>query len=160
VRYLIDGYNLLFHEGEEFCSLQKEREKLVQQLQAAFRSLHLQGTIVFDGSRRRDEESGRSYDNPLETVFAPRGQSADEYLLEQLDTVHNKKTITLVTNDKHLTRHARAVGAHTLTIRAFLSWVDKQFSTRKPTRRTPRESPQQMARLKQVFEDRLNNPEK
>jgi predicted RNA-binding protein with PIN domain len=153
--FFIDGYNLLFHEIEERSSLQKSREKLIDQLHQAFSELHLKGTVVFDGSRRRDEESGLSYQSPLEIVYAPKGQSADAYIVEQLELTENRKTITVVTNDKGLTRHAKAARTHTLTNRAFLNWLIEKAEAKKTKRRTPKESPQQVERLTKIFEQRL-----
>lgn len=157
MRFLIDGYNFLFHAEEERRSLEKQRDTLIERLYLAFEKLQLSGAIIFDGSRRRDEESGRSYDSPLETIFAPKGQSADEYILEELSSVQNKKTIMVVSNDKGLTRHAQTLGAQTRSIQAFLHWLNKRFSTQKSTRRTPKESPHQMVRLRTIFEDRLKD---
>jgi predicted RNA-binding protein with PIN domain len=153
--FFIDGYNLLFHESEEKGSLQKRREKLIEQLHAAFSQLNLKGTVVFDGSRRGDEESGLSYQSPLNIAYAPKGQSADEYIVEQIQSIHNRKTLTIVTNDKGLARHAKAAGTHTQSNRAFLSWLVEKAETKKTKQRPLKESPKQIERLTKIFEQKF-----
>jgi len=144
--YLIDGYNLLY-------SLQESRDRLVKWFQKEFAQLDQSGMIVFDGAHRRDEESGRAYGNPLEVSFAPKGQTADAYILEQVQLLKN---VTVVTNDGGLKRQARAFGAKTMTNEAFLEWLAKKRK-KKVKKVEVRESPREMERLLKAFEERLKH---
>ena len=47
------------------------------------RNSTFQGTLVFDGAHKRGEESGLSYPSPLIVAYTPKGESADEYIIEQ-----------------------------------------------------------------------------
>lgn len=154
--FFIDGYNLLFSWSEEKSSLENRRVQLVEWIQREFKRMRLEGTVVFDGSHRRDEESGRSYPSPLEIVFTPKGQSADEYIIERLEARKRKKTITVVTNDQGLRRHVRSFDAKTMSNNSFLIWLAKRERKRKAKKSVIfRESSFQEERLLKIFEERL-----
>lgn len=156
MHYLIDGYNVLF-SLEDAINLQRGREDLIEFLSLKFRSLNLSGVLVFDGSHRRDEESGRNYASPLEIAFSPRGQNADSYIVEQIEREKNPKDVTVITNDTGLKRRARALGAHVQSTKAFLRFLEKK-STKEPKEKDSfKESPKNLERLLQIFEDRFNN---
>jgi predicted RNA-binding protein with PIN domain len=151
--YLIDGYNLIFSLIESKESLQIIRQKVIFDLQKKFAKRKISGTVVFDGAHKRDEESGLSYPSPLIVAYAPKGQSADEYIIEQLDRAPNSKRIVVVTNDRGLGRHAVSAGAKVQQNGEFIEWLNK-----KKKRKTPlevKETQQNIDRLLKIFEDRL-----
>lgn len=153
--FFIDGYNLLFTALESKLPLQKQRNHFVVWMQSEFTNGKLQGTIVFDGAHRREEESGLSYPSPLIVAYTPKGQSADEYIVEQLEATQNCKIITVVTNDAGLKRHARAAGAKTQSNSDFLEWLIKRAKKKRPKNRPFRETDHQISRLAQIFEERF-----
>ncbi|HEX2582656.1 MAG TPA: NYN domain-containing protein [Chlamydiales bacterium] len=155
--FLIDGYNLLFSwiEGKE--SIEKKRIRLIAWIQQTFRRMRLQGIIVFDGSHSRDEESGLAYPSPMELAFTPKGQSADENILERVEALKNRKSATVVTNDLGLKRQAGAFGAKTMSNDEFLDWLLKRAAKRKRKQATTKESPQEIERLTKIFEQRLKD---
>ena len=119
--------------------------------------MRLKGALVFDGSHRRDEESGLSYQNPLELVYTPKGQSADEYIIEQLERLKNCKSITVVTNDQGLRKIAGALKANVQSNRSFLTWLAKRSKRKKGKLPVIRETSQQIERLIKIFEERLKH---
>ena len=153
--FFLDGYNLLFTALESKLPLQKQRQHFVVWMQEEFAKGDLQGTIVFDGAHRREEESGLSYPSPLVVAYTPKGQTADEYIVEQLETAKNAKIITVVTNDAGLKRHAHATGAKTQSNATFLQWLIKRAKKKKPKSQSLKETDYQIKRLVQIFEDRL-----
>lgn len=155
MHYLIDGYNLLFfcRTGER-RSLEAERKALVAWLQQAFARMKCKATLVFDGAHTKGEESGRAYPSPLEVVYAPKGQSADAYIVEMLETAKNPKIFVTVTNDRGLHRHARSFGAKVESNGDFLARLKKQKEGTKQ-RRLVTETPSEIARLTQIFEKRF-----
>lgn len=155
--FFIDGYNLLFTCGEEGRSLQNQRDHLIQWIRSEFGNMRLKGALVFDGSHRRDEESGLSYQNPLELVYTPKGQSADEYIIEQLERLKNCKSITVVTNDQGLRKIAGALKANVQSNRSFLTWLAKRSKRKKGKLPVIRETSQQIERLIKIFEERLKH---
>lgn len=152
--YLIDGYNLLFFVSEGPKNFSRERQEFIASLQNCFSCLHLSGLLVFDGKHRRDEESGRSYEEPLEIIYAPSGQSADNYIVEKLQSLKNPKDAIVVTNDKGLSLHARALKAQIMDNDSFLSFILSRMSPKKKTKKT-KDSPQNIERLSKIFEERF-----
>lgn len=136
-----------------------KRKEMIDWLRAQFRQKKLQGTLVFDGSHRREEESGLSYPSPLEIAFTPKGQSADAYIIEQLSSVRNKKTCTVVTDDRGLVRHAQEQGVPVLSNTAFLRWLNKQGKKAEQDKPSSKETSHQMDRLQKIFEERLESEE-
>jgi predicted RNA-binding protein with PIN domain len=155
--YLIDGYNLIFSLVSSKENLKTLRLKVVQSLQKRFAASKISGIIVFDGVHRKDEESGISYSSPLIIAYAPKGQSADEYIIEQIEFSKNPKQITVITNDKGLTLHAKYAGAKVEKNAEFIQWLQK--SKRKTTKFEPKETQQNIDRLLKIFEEKLKNLE-
>ncbi|PIS01893.1 MAG: hypothetical protein COT85_08115 [Chlamydiae bacterium CG10_big_fil_rev_8_21_14_0_10_42_34] len=151
--YLIDGYNLIFSLVESKDSLQTRRNKVIHALQKQFAKRKISGMLVFDGAHRRDEESGLSYPSPLIVAYAPKGQSADDYIIENVESSSNPKLITVVTNDRGLARHVKSSGAKVQLNNEFIKWLNKK--TKKEELKEPRDSQQNMDRLLEIFEKRL-----
>jgi predicted RNA-binding protein with PIN domain len=152
--YLIDGYNLIFTVIESKESLQALRQKVIRALQKQFARKKATGLLVFDGAHRRGDESGLAYRSPLTIAFAPKGQSADEYICEYLDS-HSPKQTIVVTDDRGLARHARSYGAQIQTNEEFLLWLYKKKAKRET--KTPQDTPHNIARLQKIFEERLRD---
>jgi predicted RNA-binding protein with PIN domain len=157
--YYIDGYNLLFHCVEPGRSLQQQRGALVRWLQLAFTRAGWAGTLVFDGTHRRDEESGRSYPSPLEVAFAPRGQTADAYIIEAIETARHRRPITVISNDRALRRNAQSYGVKAQPIASFLRLLEAKIRKDPPSKGVSKETPYQMQRLQKIFEERLRSEE-
>lgn len=152
--YYIDGYNLLFRFIDSKHPLKKQRESVIQFLRKEFAHLKIDGLLVFDGKHRLDEESGRAYPSPLEIAYAPKGQTADHYILEKLE--FDKRPITVVTDDQTLSRAVRALGAKTLSNASFLEWLGKKKKKKKEKKVIePVESSYQIDRLLKIFENKL-----
>lgn len=129
------------------------REKVTRYLQKKFAAKKISGTLVFDGAHRRGEESGLSYSSPLVIAYAPKGQSADEYIVEQIHTSKSPKQITVVTNDRGLTRHAMAAGAKAMDNDTFVHFLKKKKQTE--AKCEIKESATNIDRLEKIFEERL-----
>jgi predicted RNA-binding protein with PIN domain len=155
VIYLLDGYNILFFYEDSKGSFRDTREQLISSLQSKFKELGLTGCLIFDGAHKRDEESGRSYSNPLEIIYTPKGQNADSYLIEKIRMLKNPKEATLVTNDQGLIRQANVCKAHVQSIEKFIQFLDKK--SKKPTdRKLEKETPHNLSRLLKIFLSRLD----
>lgn len=153
--YWIDGYNLIFSFFDSRESLQIAREKIIGYLQKKFASKNLLGMLVFDGAHRRDEQTGLGYKSPLIIAYAPKGESADEYIVEKIQIVENPKQITVVTNDKGLRIHAKSAGTRVMSNEAFIGWLKKKKGQREM--KEIKETPKNIERLEKIFEDRLKD---
>ncbi|MDE3047513.1 MAG: NYN domain-containing protein, partial [Verrucomicrobiota bacterium] len=146
--YLIDGYNLIFSLIQSKESLQTMRQKVIHYLQKRFAARKMSGTLVFDGAHLRDEESGLSYPSPLIVAYAPKGQSADEYIVEKIRVSKNAKQITVVTNDRGLAMHAKSAGAKVMENHAFITWLQKKKKRQRSV--DVQESPKNIERLEKI----------
>jgi len=153
--FFIDGYNLLFIWSEENQPLEVRRGHLIAWIQQVFAKINCKGMIVFDGSRRSDEDYGLSYSSPMEVAYTPKGQTADQYILDQIEQIKDKKAVIVVTNDLMLKRHIHALSAKTMSSTAFLQWVSKQKQKKKSGKPVIRESTSQIERWLKIFEERL-----
>lgn len=152
--YLLDGYNILFFYENSKSSFTNTRNNLIFSLQNKFKELHLTGCLIFDGAHRRDEESGRTYSNPLEIIYTPKGQNADSYIIERIRMMKNPKEVTLVTNDQGLIRQANACKAHVQSVEKFFHFLERKSKKPRDTK-TEKETPHNLARLLKIFLSRL-----
>ncbi len=156
MHYFIDGYNLLFFHLKPDASLQKKREELIEILDEKFKLLKDDVTVVFDGFNTLEKTPQRQYFQSLKIVFTPKGQTADEYILEQLQHLKNPSHITVVTADKNLAQKVRYMRAHTKTPKAFLLLAAKKESEKiSANEKLFEESKIQIERLLHLFEKRL-----
>ena len=151
MKYLIDGYNLLFTSMGSSKEFATQRQDLIHYLQMRFAALGLNGMLIFDGSHRREEESGRSYQSPLEIIYTPKGQNADSFMIEHIECAKNPKDMTLVSNDAGLRRQARSLGAHVQTNQDFVTFLHKPSHTVKGEK-PQMETPKNIERLLKLFE--------
>lgn len=147
MKYLIDGYNLIFSLDLPNKSLKALREEAIAFLRPKFTSKKISGTIVFDGMEREHQSGDR-----LNVAYAPKGQSADSYILELIEGAKNPKDITVVTNDRGLARQAGHMGAKVLSTLEFLKFLMRSKSREA---KEPKESSTQMERLIKIFEQRF-----
>jgi len=129
VHYYIDGYNLLFrllHAGE---NLRSQREILTQDLKKKVNLLKLDATLVFDSHYQPDEGS-RSHIDLLEIVFTAVGETADEYILQEVKEAKAPGQLTVVTSDKKLAWLARLRLANTISAEEFVAWLNKRYKNR------------------------------
>jgi predicted RNA-binding protein with PIN domain len=161
VYYLIDGYNLLFRLLEAKKSLESERDVIIRSLQIEFSLLDLKGTIVFDAHKRQKESRSQSYNSPLIIAYTQSGETADQYILEKLETAQAPSEIAVVTDDRFLAGCAKAYQAKVLHLNAFLSLLEKKQERRRQKKedrldeRPFHESKRETERLFKVFEERL-----
>lgn len=156
--YLLDGYNLLFTLTESDHPFAQQRQKIIHFLQKRFASFKMTGVLVFDGRVRRGEESGRSYPSPLEVIYTSKEQSADQFIIEQIETSQNPRQVTVVTNDRGLIANVHPLGAKTIGNAKFIQWLVNR--RKRPALKTEiADSKQNIERLITIFEKRLKEEE-
>ena len=157
MRYFIDGYNFLFKLYEEVDPLREKRDEVISYLKDRLLSLGLHITIIFDShhtigafipTRLRKEE--------LEIIYTPSDQTADQYIIELLESSKNNHIKTIVTSDRFLTKQAKIHGAHSLTISAFLDMIlKKEKKARSAEKKQEQECSREFERLLEAFEKKL-----
>ena len=118
--FLVDAYNLLFWclEGE---NLERERSQLIHEINFHAKRRRLDVTLVFDATWTNDPLA-RGHFDALEIVFTAKGVTADEHILE---LVQSQPKVIVVTSDKSLARLARQSGAKTVSTPEFYRWLLK-----------------------------------
>lgn len=155
MRYFVDGYNLLFYLVKKRNPLRRYRYELISYFATSISSF-LDVVLVFDGSDLQEKHSTKHHIGQVEIIYTPPHITADLYIFEEVQLHKNPAHITIVSNDQELIRHCKALGAKTLSLTEFLSYVAKKNEKQKKAIATPaQESPQEISRLLKIFEKKL-----
>jgi predicted RNA-binding protein with PIN domain len=118
---IIDGYNLL-HADRTLVplnpiQLQRERDRLVDQL-SAYRSLRQKEiTVIFDGWQGGWSTEKKERKKGIELVFSKLGEKADE-VIKRL--VREKGSgVTVVTSDREISRYAERMAVAVIPVDQF-----------------------------------------
>jgi len=113
---IIDGYNLLHVDRILIhlnpTQLQRERDRLIDQL-SAYRSLRqMEITVVFDGWQGGWSMEKRERNKGIELVYSKLGEKADE-VIKRL--VREKGAgVTVISSDRELSRYAEKMAVATV----------------------------------------------
>ena len=157
MHYLVDAYNLLFRTSKKTGSLEKSRQKMIEELNEAISNSKLNVTLVFDGAEQHLPYSSRGHYDALELVYTPKSMSADEYISEEVINSRSPTQITVVTNDRELSIRCRNHRAKTQTIDAFIAFLTKKKAKAKKVLSAPifKESNFEFTRLLLIFEKKM-----
>ncbi|MCB1111637.1 MAG: NYN domain-containing protein [Chlamydiales bacterium] len=155
MRYIVDGYNLMFrvlHAGED---LQQQREAIIRTLNDKAKLLNLNLSIVFDG-HYAEGESTRTHYNIIEIHYSAEGQSADDYIFTLIKHSPRPQQITLISSDKKLAWRVRRLGAKTETVESFIKQITQRTKQRRQiSKQTPKKPISQPPPLQKQSEDAL-----
>lgn len=154
MKYLIDAYNLLFRSPrDKKKSLEENRRKLIHIINEQASLLHLDITLVFDG----EEEGLTAHFDAVAIVYTSSHQTADDYILQQVQQLPYPANITVVSNDSGLIRSCRACRSHTMSLEAFMSTLVKKKKKREKPLPVFQDSTREIARLLAIFEGKLQD---
>lgn len=125
MRYIVDGYNLLFKEAwaRSASSLEIARKQLIEELDSLASTLNLNITLVFDAPFQSDDLK-RGHFRSLEIVFTARNQTADDYIVDLVDLIGKKAIV--VTSDRGLSTRTKGSGAAVEGVHDFLVHLRKK----------------------------------
>jgi uncharacterized protein len=123
---IIDGYNLL-HVGRSLmqadpAELQRERERLIDQLSVYRRQRPCEITVVFDGwqggwiTEKRERQKG------MDLVFSKRGEKADEVIKRMVK--ERGAGVVVVTSDREISRFAERMSVSAILSEQFLERME------------------------------------
>lgn len=175
MHYVVDGYNLLFRFYSGLNLLEQQRDQVIADLHVMVTALHINLTLVFDSAGTPDLSS-RHYLGTLEIIYTDFGESADTLIINTLWRCEKRQCEIIVTSDKRLAEHSRRLGAKTMSVEHFHSWLLARYKrqcgkrqkppTRPVTRRSqpPASHPSPSTLPKpddylQIFEQRLKESE-
>lgn len=112
--------------------------------------------IVFDSAHQMSPYAQCAQCEHLDVLYAPKGRTADQYILELIEISRSPKSLTVVTSDTGLARQCHYLGAKTLSIEQFMELIVKKG--KKGICRPPcyQETPAEIERLLKIFEKRLS----
>lgn len=161
MRYLIDGYNLLFRLAKPIRALEKKRDRLIEELNHVISEFKLKATIVFDGSLPGLSHAMRHHFDALEIIYTYQNLSADAYIIEEVNLSSHPEQIIVITSDRDLAQTCKNLGARTQSIETFLSVLEKKSAKKKKRQRASQvessfqDSSAHIARLLSIFEKKL-----
>lgn len=159
MHYLVDAYNLLFRTLKKRGPLEKSRQLLIEELNDAIKRVNLNVTLVFDGSQEHLRQPTRGHFDAIEVVYTSKGQSADEYISDEVMLAKNPSQLTVVTNDRELAGRCKQSRAKILSIDEFIAFLLKKKIKKKKQSANPdkafRDSDPEIARLMLIFERKL-----
>jgi predicted RNA-binding protein with PIN domain len=138
--YYIDGYNLMFRAVRGSGDFKTYRENLIEDLNEKIQILMLDATIVFDAQYQYGIGSRSRYRH-LTICFTDTGETADDYLIDEIRSSSTPRQIILVTSDKRLAWRARHYHAKTMSVEEFMETVDTQFKKRVKGEKKKKTSP-------------------
>ena len=122
VRLLVDGYNVSKAEGGfGDLTLEKQRERLLQEVGMLARRHKIEATVIFDGSDVAPGTSRRAR-GPVEVEYSRSDEIADDHLIARLEALP-KYPVVVVTNDRELQGRAARLGATIATSNQLLRLI-------------------------------------
>lgn len=130
MHYFIDGYNMLFRLMQDAKdALQIQRDAIISDINRKAVLLNLDISLVFDSAFQIGGRT-RGHFNYVEINYTAEGETADEYILDELKHSSHPQQETVVTSDRELARRARYLSAHTESIEAFVLRLNKAYKKR------------------------------
>lgn len=129
MHYFIDGYNMLFRLLHGSEDLQSQRESFIYDLNKKISLLKLDVSIVFDSTFQIGGRSRSHYDS-VEILYSAEGETADEYILDEIKNTLHPQQETVVTSDKKLAWQVRNRLAHTETVEEFIFWLNRAYKNK------------------------------
>jgi len=109
MRYLVDGYNVIFSTDLKNASLNDAIEKLTSLVQG----LSGQVILVFDGREGIDAPH-----KPW--VYFTKGISADEFIVKKVREFQDPHSVKVVTRDRQIISRVKSLGAKVVDPQDFL----------------------------------------
>lgn len=124
MRYIIDGYNLLFQMSFLKGTLEEKRDALLQLLSEANRKRQISLKIVFDAAEDEDDLI-ITHKGKIKVVFTAWTETADDYILHLIETSRKPSSLCVVTSDGPLKRMIRQYGTQVRESKDFLNYLFK-----------------------------------
>jgi len=122
VHLLVDGYNVTLADGGfGDLPLERQRDRLEQEIAKLVNRTRAAGTIVFDGDRM-PPGTAKVRRGRLKVEYSRPSETADDHLIERLKTLPPKPVI-VATNDRELQGRAKKLGATVATSTQLLALV-------------------------------------
>jgi len=128
MRYFIDAYNLIGTMTSIELSDPQKEEKLIRFFNNRYSLPNDRFMLIFDGNRL--EWMGSQYQKgQCFCYFTPKGETADDYIIQKITNTSNRSSITVVSSDNAIIRVAKHKKVKMLRSQQFLSLPIKNIPT-------------------------------
>jgi predicted RNA-binding protein with PIN domain len=146
MKYILDGYNILFREKTKNESFEEQRIRFFERLNSLIETLHLNLTVVLD-SHLQDSEWQRHHFHSLEIIYTDYKETADEYIVSYVEHLppNKRDQIKVVTSDRNLTQKVRLERVEVLSVSDFFKEIEKKTRSQRLKKRiskSPQVTPQ------------------
>ncbi len=129
MHYFIDGYNLLFRFPYDEDNLQNQRNAIIQDLNQKISMVKINVSIVFDAGFYTGDRTKMHY-NYVEILFTAKGETADEYILDEIKNHSHPQQQIVITSDKTLAKLVRSYSARTESVEEFMLWLNQAYKNK------------------------------
>ena len=132
---IIDGYNLL-HVGRSLIhsdpmGLERERDRLIDQLSVYRRQKPCEVTVVFDGWQGGWVTEKRERKKGIDLIFSKLGEKADEVIKRMV--TEKGAGVIVITSDREISRFAERVSVSVIPSDQFLERMEQMALRPKKT---------------------------
>ncbi len=127
MKYLLDGYNILFRERDTNGSLESQRMRLFEKLNLLAEATHLNLIVVLDSHQQAGELERHHY-HSLEIIYTDFDQTADDYIIEYVECLplSKRNRVKVVSSDRTLMQKVRFERVEALSVPAFFKEVERK----------------------------------
>lgn len=139
MHYFLDGYNMMFRIARATEDFRRQREQIISDLSTKIQILELDVTVVFD-AKYQPGGATRSHTPSIEILYTAEGETADEFILNELKGEKRPSEHTVVTSDKKLAYLAKLCHSKTESVEDFIGWLNRRYRNklrRQDIKRTP-----------------------
>jgi uncharacterized protein len=131
MKYLLDGYNILFRERDTNESLEEQRVRLFEKLNLLAVASHLNLIVVLDAHQQAGELERHHYLS-LEVIYTDFGQTADDFIIGYVESLPMSKRnqVKVVSSDKSLMQKVRFERVEVLSVSAFFKEIERKEHSR------------------------------
>jgi predicted RNA-binding protein with PIN domain len=150
MKYLLDGYNILFRERDTKGSLEEQRTQLFEKLNFLAEASHLNFIVVFDAHHQAGESERHHY-HSLEVIYTDFDQTADDYIIEYVEClpVSKRNRMKVVSSDRALMQKVRLERVEALSVPDFFKEVERKEHSQL-TKRTKPGKPTQRSKVEKA----------
>lgn len=135
---IVDGYNVLKSSGDTAPlrgdNLRVEREKFIERLVRYQGQRKNKVTVVFDGFRAGMDFPTLKKQGGVEIIYSPRGQTADEVIMQMVEKAPDSRNIMVVSSDREISDFVKSLGASAKDARSLANRLEPQREKRAPVR--------------------------
>jgi predicted RNA-binding protein with PIN domain len=131
---IIDGYNVLFQYfrgGYRKTRLEEQRDEFLQVLEDYCTSRRKNALVFFDAEKTGEERPVRCQikRGTLSILFTAANVTADDAIIEYLETVENRRAAKVITSDRVILNAAKRAHVATQTSESFVDEMEHHLQS-------------------------------